>query len=96
MDRAEKEAIKGFVNDVNGSEDKQPGFDERGEIFKLAVAVRVALVRRPVGDTHREKRDDRGDEVEAGMQGLGKNAEAVRAKDQKSFQTEQQHGRANA
>jgi hypothetical protein len=96
MDGMEKKAMEGFVDDVNRREDEQAGFDKCGEILKLAVAVGVALVSRPVGDADREKRDDGGDQVEARVQRLRKDTEAVGTNDQKCFQAKQETGGANA
>ncbi len=91
-----KEALEGFINDVDGSEDQEAGLDEGGEIFEFAVAVRMALVGGPVGNADGEKGDDRGNKIEAGMEGLGKHAEAARADDQKGFQTKKEGGGADA
>ncbi len=44
MDGVEKEAGEGFVDDVNGGEDEEAGFDEGGEILEFAVAIGVALI----------------------------------------------------
>src|SRR5258708_23631465 len=96
MDRVKKAPVEGLVEDVDSGEDKEPGFDERREIFKVAVAVWVAFVSRLVGDADREKRNDGGDEVEAGMQRFREDAEAVGADDQESFQAKEESGRANA
>ena len=73
-----KRRWKASIDDVDGGEDEQAGFDEGGEIFEFAVAVWVALVGGLIGDADGEKRDDGGDEVEAGMQRFGEDAEAVR------------------
>src|SRR5258708_5218078 len=86
MDRVEKEPVEGFVDDVDSGQDEEPGFDERREIFKFAVAVWVAFVSRLVGDADREKRNDGGDEVEAGMDGFREDAEAVGADVQERVQ----------
>jgi len=88
--------MEGFVDDVDGGENEQAGFDEGGEIFELAVAVGMAFVRGLVGDADGKKRDDGSDKVEAGMERFGEDAEAVGADDQESFQTKQDGGRANA
>src|SRR5215472_1497098 len=94
--RVEKQPLKGFKDDVNGGEDKQAGFDEGGEIFKFAVAVGVALVGGLVRNTHGKKGDDRGDQVETRMEGLGENTQAVRADDQESFQAKKEGCGADA
>ena len=95
VDGVEEEAIEGFIDDVDGGEEEQAGFDEGGEIFKFAVAVGVALVGRLIGNADGEKGDDGGDEVEAGVQGFGENAEAVCAKDEEGFKAEEKRGGTN-
>ena len=96
MDGAKEKAIESFVNDVNGGEDEQTRFNECRKIFELAVAVGVALVGWLIGDAHGEKRDDCSDQVEAGVQSFGKDAEAVCANDQEGFQTKEKRGGADA
>jgi hypothetical protein len=49
-------------------------------VFGLLVPVLVADVGGPQGDAEREEREQRGDEVGAGVRGLGDEAEAVRGK----------------
>src|SRR5258708_34915998 len=94
MDRVKKEPVEGFVDDVDSGEDKEPGFDERREIFKFAVAVWVAFVSRLVGNANGEKRNYGGDEVEAGMGPLGKGTQAVGAEGARKFQGKGGDGRS--
>src|SRR5260221_7212483 len=96
VDGVEKEAMEGLVDDIDGGENEQAGFNEGGKIFEFAMAVGVALVRGLVGDADGEKRDDGGDKVKAGMEGFREDAEAVRADDQKRFQAKQDGGGCNA
>ncbi len=90
VNAVKEEAVESFVNDVDGGEDEQAGFDECGEIFKFTVAVGMALVGGLIGDTNGEKGDDGGDQVEAGMEGFGEDAETVRAEDQEGFEAEEE------
>jgi len=94
--RMKEEAREGFIDNVERSQDEQTGFDESGEIFKFAVAVRMTLIGGLVRNAHGKKRDHRGDQVEAGMQRFGEHAEAARAKHQKSFQAQKQQRRTDA
>ncbi len=95
MHAMEKQAGKGFVDDVNGGENQQSGFDERGEIFEFAVSVGVTIVGGLVGNADGKKGDDGGDQVESGVQGFGEHAQAARVDDQKGFKAHQDHGRKN-
>ena len=54
------------------------GLGERGEMLRLAVAELVRDVGRPAATRTREERQQRSDEVGAGVQRLGEEAEAVR------------------
>ena len=64
MHGAEKEALEGFENNVKRGDQQKRGFDEGGEIFKLAVAVWMTLIGGLIGNAHRQKCDDRGDQIE--------------------------------
>jgi len=50
----------------------------------------VPLVRRLVGHAHGKKRDDRGKQVQPGVQGFRKDAQAPGADDQECLQRNQQ------
>ena len=65
---------------------KQARLQERRETLHFAVAVGVVGVGRTVGHAHRQKGNDRGDEIQAGMQGLGEHAEAPRQVAEKNLQ----------
>ena len=82
---AEKHAIKRFVNDVQGGQRQQAGLDERGKILKLPMTIEVPLIGRQVRHAHRKEGDDRGNQVQAGVQRFGKHPKASRADDQKSL-----------
>ena len=62
--RLEEEPDDGLVDDPGAGHKKQHGFDQGGEIFDLAVAVGMIVVRRLVGDVNGQQGDDGGDEVE--------------------------------
>src|SRR5580693_4325060 len=81
----EEEAVKRFINDIESGQEQQRGFYESGEIFKLAVAVGMAFVRRFIRNAYGEKSDDRGEQVQAGVQGFREDAQAARANDEKIF-----------
>ncbi len=51
LNLAEEKPLDSLPNDVQRREQQQAGLDERGEIFNFAVAVGVAGIRGPVGDT---------------------------------------------
>ena len=57
---------------------KQARLQERRETLHFAVAVGMVGVGRTVGHSHREIGNDCGDEIQAGMQGLGEHPEASR------------------
>ena len=60
----EKQSHKRLKDDVERGEQQKPGFDEGGEIFILAVAVGVLLIRGLVREAHGEVSDDGRDQVE--------------------------------
>src|SRR6185312_6057522 len=59
-------------------DDEDRGLTERGQVLRLAVAVRVARVGRTDGDPEREEGQERRHEVGAGVHRLGEETEAVR------------------
>ena len=73
----EEEAFGGFVDDPDAGEQEQAGLDESGEVFHLAMSVLVIGVGRFVGDADRHQGDDGGDQIENGVQGFGKYAQAA-------------------
>jgi len=91
-----EEAVESLVNNVEGGENEKAGFQERGEIFEFAVAVGMTRVSRPIGNADREKGDDGGDEVQAGMEGFGKDAKTAGAPDEKGLQAKKDQGGADA
>ena len=56
---------------------KQQGLTQSREVFHLAVAVGVPLVRGFGGNTHGQQGHSCGQEIQAAVQGLGKKAQAV-------------------
>src|SRR5580704_5312318 len=76
MHAMEKEPVKCFVNDVERGEEQERGLNECGKIFELAVAVGMPLVGWLIRDAHGEESDDGGEQVQAGVQSFGENAQA--------------------
>ena len=93
---AEKQPVKRFVNDVQGSQRQQARLHERGEVFKLPVSVGMGLVCRPIGNSNGKKSDNRGNQIQPGVQRLGQHAEAPRFDNQERFQRNQQGRRTHA
>ena len=62
--------------DEEADEDEEAGFGERGEVLRLAVAERMALVRRPDGDGDGEEREQGGCEVRTRVSGFREKTEA--------------------
>ncbi len=65
---------------------------ERREVLGLAVPVLVALVGRLRRDADREEGQQRGDEVGAGVDRLGDEAEAVRGEADRELQRDERAG----
>ena len=91
VDRMEEQAVKGLIDDVEGGDDEKSGFKEGGEIFEFAVAVGVARIRGLIGDADRKEGDDRGNEIQAGMEGFGEDTEAARSPNQEGLQAKEEH-----
>ena len=66
-----------LVDDPDAGDQQEHGLEQRREVLELAVAVGVFAIGGPAGDPHRPERDGRRHQVEPGMGGLGKNAQAV-------------------
>ena len=75
INRVKQKTVGGLVNDPDTGGQKEEGFKEAGEIFHLAVAIKVILIRRLAGNSDGQKGHHRSHEIEAGMGGLGKNAQ---------------------
>ena len=75
MDVAEEDPLDRLIDDPAAGDEKEDGLDEGGEILDLAVAVRMGFVGRAVRDADGDEGDERGDEVEPRMGGLGQDAE---------------------
>src|SRR5260370_1242865 len=88
---AKEQPGKRFINDVESRQREQSGLDECGEVLKFPVPVGMPLIGRLVGHAHGEKSNDRGNQVQAGVQRLRKDAQASRADDEKCLQRNQQH-----
>ena len=76
--RRSREALDGAEGDEDAHEHEDRCFRERGEVLRLAVPVLVPFVGRPRGDADGEEREQRRDEIRAGVKRLGEEREAVR------------------
>ncbi len=83
------------VRDVERREHQERGLGERGEVLRLAVPVLVADVRRPHRDADREERQQRCNEVGAGVDRLGHEAEAAARNARPELDPDQAGGRGN-
>ena len=84
-DLPKEQPLHRFPDDVGGRENEQARFEERREILDLAVAVSMIGIGWAVRDSNREIRNDRGDEIQRGMQGFGEHPEAPRRGGQESL-----------
>ena len=82
----EEQPLKRFPDDVHGGEQQQAGFDERGKTFHFPVAVEMIRVGGFVRNAHRKIGDDRGHQIQDGMQRFGQNAQAAGAHREKYLQ----------
>ena len=94
-DFAKKQPLHRFPDDVDRGQHEQARFDERREILDLAVTVSVIGIGRAVGNSNGEIGDDRGDEIEAGVQRLGEHAQAAGGQRQKNLQRNENNGRTH-
>lgn len=85
----EEQALESFPNNVKRGEEQEAGFDKGGEAFEFGMTVGVVGVGGLVGDTNREKGDDGGDEVEAGMQRFRENAQTAGAKGKENLERDE-------
>ena len=79
-DLAKKQPLHSFPDDVGGGENEQARLQERREILDLAMTVGVVGIGRAVGNSNREIGNNRGDEIQRRMQGLGEHAETSRGR----------------
>ena len=77
--RTAGEARDRTPDDQEAREDEDRAFRERGQVFRLAVAVLVPGVGRPRRDADREERQERRDQVGARVCSLREQPEAVRS-----------------
>ena len=63
--------------DPHGREHEDGRLAERGQVLRLAVPVGMLVVGRALGDADRVQREQRGRRVDAGVHGLGEDAEAA-------------------
>ena len=69
--------VDGERRDGDADEREHSRLRQCGEVLGLPVPVLVPFVGRPAGDADREEREQRGDEVGAGVQRLGDQPEAA-------------------
>ena len=82
---------KSADRDAHGREDRRLG--KCGEVLGLAVAVLVTGIGGPDRDADGEERQERRDEVDARMGGLGEQAEAARGKSGRELDRDQDRRR---
>src|SRR5208283_2119830 len=70
MDAAEEKARERFINDVNCGQDQQTRLDKRREIFKLSVSVWMTFICGLIGNSYRQIRNRRSDQIQTRMQRL--------------------------
>jgi len=70
-------ALNCLIDDPGAGEEEEARFDQRREVFDLAVAVGVVAVGRLIGVAHGQQGDDGGHQVQSGMGGLGQDAQAL-------------------
>ena len=92
MDLTEEDPPDGLVDDPGAGDEEEHRLDEGGEVLDLAVAVRVGLVGRPVRDADGDEGDERGDEIEPRMGGLGQDAERAAEETDDELHAGQAHG----
>jgi len=66
----EKKPRERFIDNVERGEHQEACFQKSREVLELAVAVGMARVGGLIGKPYRQERDDRGDQVQARMQGF--------------------------
>src|ERR1035441_2734505 len=72
----EEETQCGFVDNPGAGQKEQASFDKCREVLDFAVAVLMIGVCGFVGNAHRKKREERGDQVEPGVRRFRKNTQA--------------------
>ena len=93
--RMKQETVGGFVNDPPAGKKKQESFKEAGEIFHLAVTIKMILIRRLSGKSDGQEGHHGSHEIEAGMSCLSKDAQAARGETNDDLEDRQGHGRNN-
>ena len=77
------------IRDEDARDDEERGLGERREMLRLAVPVLMARIGRTHGDSDREERQERGDEVGAGVDRLGDEPEAVRREPRRELERDE-------
>ena len=86
---------QGAVRDVEAREHEDRGLAEGGQVLGLAVPVGMPAVGRAAGDPDREEREQRGDEVGAGVDRLRDQAEAAGREPGPELERDQRAGSGN-
>ena len=95
MHGMKQQPLKRFPDNVERGQQQQACFNERRKALHFAVAVKVVGVGGLVRHAHGEERDDRGHQIENGMQRFGENSQAARGNGEKNLQGYQHHSRAD-
>ena len=66
-----------LIDNPNAGRQEKKGFEERGEILGLAVAIKVIAVRRFSGEPDGQKSHHGSDEIQAGVGRFGEDAKAT-------------------
>jgi len=92
MNGVEEEALEGFPNDVESGDEEETGLNKGGEIFDLAVAIKMLGIGGLIGNANGKIGDDGGDAIEDGMQGFGEDTQAAGDDGEKDFEPDQYDG----
>lgn len=74
---AVQQPVQALVDHPEADDEQQEGLGQGREVFHLAVAIGVAAVCGAAGQAHGIEGHDGGQQVEAAVQGLGEDTQAV-------------------
>ena len=80
INRMIQKTVGGLINDPKTGDQKEQGLKEGREIFRLAVAIKVILIRGFAGNSDGQKSHHGSHEIEAGMGRFSKDAQAAGGK----------------
>jgi hypothetical protein len=83
---AKEKALDRLVGNPGASQQEQAGLKKGRKALHFAVAVLMIGISRLVGNAHGEKSDKGRDQVEAGVRGLGQNAQGARGQAHNNLQ----------